>query len=63
MSQTSTVVMVLLQVPHRVRGPTVMPRSGKLRILVPLKLPSVALLHICSKPAEALGQVSAYVCV
>lgn len=44
--------------PHRVRGPTIMPRSGKLSLLVPLKLPSVALLHICSKPTETPGQVS-----
>ncbi|PNF23475.1 hypothetical protein B7P43_G07722 [Cryptotermes secundus] len=43
--------------PHRVRGPTSVPTLEKLRLLVPLKLPSVALLHICSKPTEAPGQV------
>jgi hypothetical protein len=61
MPQTSIIIMVLLQGPSRVRGPTFVPRSGKLRLLVPLRLPSVALLHICSKPTESPGQVGTYV--
>jgi hypothetical protein len=45
------------QGPHRAMGPARVPHSGKLRLLVPLKLPSVGLLHICIKPMQAPGQV------
>jgi L-iduronidase len=44
--------------PHRVTGPSRVPRSGKLRLLLPLKLPSIALLHVCTKTLGTPGQVS-----
>ncbi|XP_021935805.1 alpha-L-iduronidase isoform X2 [Zootermopsis nevadensis] len=44
--------------PHRARGPTRVPHSEKLRLSVPLKLPSVGLLHICAKAMQGPGHVS-----
>ena len=49
--------MNLWQGPHRVRGPSRVPHSGKLRLLLPLNLPSIALLHVCSKSLRTPGQV------
>ena len=49
--------MNLWQGPHRVRGPSRVPHSGRLRILLPLKLPSIALLHVCTKPNGTPRQV------
>ncbi|XP_069684325.1 alpha-L-iduronidase isoform X2 [Periplaneta americana] len=44
--------------PYRAKGPSPVPRSGNLRRIVPLSLPSVGLVHICTKPRLKPGQVT-----
>ncbi|KAJ9588107.1 hypothetical protein L9F63_018534, partial [Diploptera punctata] len=44
--------------PYRARGPAEVPRSGDVELLLPVSLPSVVLVHLCSRAAETPGQVS-----